>query len=192
MDLRWLRGAWSSHLEFQYGGLWVRTDFFTRPPRISPAGLEEVWKSQEGRHPPFLGLKELADLKKTNREKDYAVIGELARKLTSPKDQLLYSRSARDLLEMKKLHPREWQKATAAREALKAADSGLEELEDSLDKERRRMMKENEIRLDKHEKASTAWASLWPGLNQTNSHLPLYEAHANIIAAAEGVLPYEP
>lgn len=172
MDLRWLRGAWSSHLEFQYGGLRVRTDFFTRPPRISPAGLEEVWKSQEGRHPPFLGLKELADLKKTNREKDYTVIGELARKLTSPKDQLLYSRSAR--------------------EALKAADSGLEELEDSLDKERRRMMKENEIRLDKYEKASTAWASLWPELNQTNSHLPLYEAHANIIAAAGGVLPYEP
>ncbi|NJK90782.1 MAG: hypothetical protein HC904_02470 [Blastochloris sp.] len=95
LDLRWLRGGWSSHLEFRDEPLRVRTDFFTRPPRLSPAVLSELWQTQQNCNPPFVGLRELAELKKTNREKDYAVIGELARKLISVEDQLLYSRSAR-------------------------------------------------------------------------------------------------
>lgn len=46
----------------------------------------------------------LAELKKTNREKDYAVIGELARRMREPRSQLLYSRSARDLLRLATEH----------------------------------------------------------------------------------------
>jgi hypothetical protein len=47
-----------------------------------------------------VSLPVLAELKKTNREKDYAVIGELARKMEDPRLQALYSRSARDLLKL--------------------------------------------------------------------------------------------
>lgn len=93
----WMRGGWSSHFEFRTTNLRVRTDFFTRPPRLSPGDLERLWKEQVGRVPPFVGLRDLAELKKTNREKDYAVIGDLARRMTDVTDQLLYSRSARDL-----------------------------------------------------------------------------------------------
>src|SRR5690349_7678313 len=32
LDLRWLAGGWSSHLEFRRGPLRIRTDFVTRPP----------------------------------------------------------------------------------------------------------------------------------------------------------------
>ena len=39
LDTRWMAGAWSSHFEFRQELLRVRTDFFTRPPRISPADL---------------------------------------------------------------------------------------------------------------------------------------------------------
>ena len=36
LDLRWLRNGWSSHFEFQHGGMRVRTDFFV-------VGLAERW-----------------------------------------------------------------------------------------------------------------------------------------------------
>ena len=38
-DGDWLVHGWSSHLEFQEGGLRLRCDFVTRPPRVSPASL---------------------------------------------------------------------------------------------------------------------------------------------------------
>ena len=36
LDLRWMRGGWSAHLEFRDGPLRIRTDFVTRPPRLTP------------------------------------------------------------------------------------------------------------------------------------------------------------
>jgi len=52
LDLAWLAGGWSSHFEFQHGDLRVRTDFVTRPPRLSPDLLAAVWSAQEGRELP--------------------------------------------------------------------------------------------------------------------------------------------
>jgi hypothetical protein len=100
LDLRWLVHGWSSHLEFQEGGLRLRCDFVTRPPRVSPAALRELWEAPVQKEAPVVSLPVLAELKKTNREKDYAVIGELARKMEDPRLQALYSRSARDLLKL--------------------------------------------------------------------------------------------
>lgn len=71
LDTRWMSGGWSSHFEFRRDKLRVRTDFFTRPPRISASRLEEIWKEQEGRDLPFLSATDLADMKKTDRERDY-------------------------------------------------------------------------------------------------------------------------
>ena len=34
LDVRWMAGGWSSHFEFRHESLRVRTDFFTRPPRV--------------------------------------------------------------------------------------------------------------------------------------------------------------
>ena len=62
----------------------------TRPPRITPADLEAQWKAPVLREAPIVSLPFLADLKKTNREKDYAVIGELARRMRDPGEQFLY------------------------------------------------------------------------------------------------------
>jgi hypothetical protein len=40
LDIRWLAGGWSSHFEFPHEGIRARTDFFTRPPRLSDSDLE--------------------------------------------------------------------------------------------------------------------------------------------------------
>jgi hypothetical protein len=92
LDLRWTRGGWSAHLEFRHGPVRIRTDFVTRPPRLSPEALDDLWRRQEMCDPPFVDARNLIELKNTNREKDYAVIGELARLLTDPAEQLLTSR----------------------------------------------------------------------------------------------------
>ena len=88
LDERWLAGGWSAHLEHRAAGLRLRTDFVTRPPRISPVKLAQLWQDAERQELPVVGLEPLAALKKTNREKDYAVIGELARRMREPRTQL--------------------------------------------------------------------------------------------------------
>jgi len=59
----------------------IRTDFVTRPPQLDQESLRRIWHDVEILETPFLGATDLAATKKTNREKDYAVIGELARRM---------------------------------------------------------------------------------------------------------------
>jgi hypothetical protein len=86
-----MTGGWSSHLEFRRDQLRIRTDFFTRPPRIPEADLARIWKEQAWHEIPFLDPPELAEMKKTTRERDYVVIGELARLMEDAELQLRYS-----------------------------------------------------------------------------------------------------
>jgi len=79
LDLRWLTNGWSSHFEFRRGPLRLRTDFVTRPPRITAEWLARIWGEAESTGNEVIGLEPLAALKLTNRDKDYAVVGELAR-----------------------------------------------------------------------------------------------------------------
>ena len=55
----------------------------------------EMWREAEQTGDPVVGLEPLAALKLTDREKDYAVVGELARRMTDPRSQLRWSRSSR-------------------------------------------------------------------------------------------------
>jgi hypothetical protein len=57
LDLRWLRGGWSCHFEFPHQGTRIRTDFFSRPPRLSPTRLAKLWQEQEGKTPHSPRLK---------------------------------------------------------------------------------------------------------------------------------------
>src|SRR6266851_1958148 len=43
LDMRWLAGGWSSHFELRRDALRLRTDFVTRPPRISREQLATLW-----------------------------------------------------------------------------------------------------------------------------------------------------
>jgi hypothetical protein len=190
LDVRWLAGGWSCHLEFQWQQMRVRTDFITRPPRLGPESLQRIWQDAEGREIPFLGVTELADMKQTNREKDYAVIGELARKMSNPDDAILHSRSARDLIKLAEQHPDRVQRLKGRRSILTAIDQGREALEAGLDAERRRLMRANEERLAKYMDASKPWAAAWPALSRQMEGLALSAAHRLMVQQAQTLLPF--
>jgi hypothetical protein len=189
LDLRWMASGWSAHLEYRSGPTRVRTDFFTRPPRVSPPELKALWREQDGRDPPFVDVRRLSEIKKTDREKDYVVIGELARLMPDPRDQLLYSRSARDLIELGDRHPELVRELVSRRPLLADLGRGRERVEEALDAERRGMMRANERRLEAYLDASKAWAAAWPALAADMEGLPLETAHAKMIARAAELLP---
>jgi hypothetical protein len=191
LDVRWLAGGWSSHFEFPHERLRVRCDFVTRPPRITPQELDQVWREQVGNEPPVVGLRHLAEIKKTNREKDYAVIGELARAMTEPREQLLHSRSARDLVALAEQQSQLVAELAAVRPILRQIAAGRERLEAALDAERRELIRANEARLAAYEEAAERWAALWPQVERETRGLALLDAHALIVTRAEAVLPFQ-
>jgi hypothetical protein len=192
LDRRWLAGGWSAHLEFRQEPLRVRTDFVTRPPRLHVNDLVRLWRNQEDRDLPVVGLRDLAEIKKTDREKDWAVIGELARSMHDPADQILYSRSARDLLALAHAHPGLVANLTVHRPLLARIRAGRNELERALDEERRAAMHANESRLEGYQQAAERWARDWRAVQQEVANLPLREAHRIVVERAEGVLPFSP
>jgi hypothetical protein len=175
-----MAGGWSAHLEFQWQELRVRTDFVTRPPRLHQEALQRIWRDVGGHETPFLDAADLADMKKTNREKDYVVIGELARRMADPDDRILYSRSARDLIELARQYPDRVQRWAQKREALEAA----------LDAERRQLIRANEERLARYLEAAKPWAAAWPSLSRQMDGLTLPEAHQLMVRQAETLLPF--
>lgn len=190
LDVRWMAGGWSAHLEFPTPDLRVRTDFVTRPPRLTSDDVASMWRDLAGAPVPFLDARRLIELKKTNREKDYAVIGELARLLTDARAQLLTSRSARDLARLAGEHP-QWIDALRATRPLLAAASGpTAALEQALDAERRALMHANERRLQAYLDAAAAWRAAWPGVERELAGRPLEEAHRHMVERALGVLPF--
>lgn len=190
LDIRWLRGGWSSHFEFSYHGLRIRTDFVMRPPRISPTALQTLWKEQEGKAIPFVDAKTLVEIKKTNREKDYAVIGELARLLSDVRDQALSSRSARDLLILAEKYPEVLSDLSVQRPLLKKVSGGRAELERALDEEKRALIHANEARLQAYLEAAEKWSKIWPEIEKEVSGYSLMEAHRIIVHRSCNILPF--
>lgn len=191
LDVRWLAGGWSSHLEFRQGRLRLRTDFVSRPPRISSQRLARIWEEAEATGREVVGLEPLAAIKLTNREKDYAVIGELARKMNDPVSQLLYSRSARDLIRLAEEEPAALAEALPERPLLGVIGEGREALEEALDRERRTLMRANEERLARYQRAAETWAAAWPEVAREIADLALPAAHRVVTSRAEGVLPFQ-
>jgi len=190
LEVRWMAGGWSAHLEFEWQEMRVRTDFVTRPPRLDQGALQRIWQSAEGQETPFLDAMDLANMKKTNREKDYAVIGELARRMADPDDQILYSRSARDLIDLARQYPDRVQRLAERRAVLRVLGQGREALEAALDAERRQLIRANEERLAKYMEAAKPWAAAWPALSRQMDGLALSEAHRLMVRQAETLLPF--
>lgn len=189
LDLRWMAGGWSAHFEFRQEQLRVRTDFVTRPARIEAKSLDRLWSEVDSER-PVVDPASLVEIKKTNREKDYAVIGELARLLNDPRQQLLTSRSARDLIGLAQTHPALAAALSAERPILRAVAAGRTRLEESLDAERRQLMRANEVRLTKYREAAQRWAQAWPAVNEESGGLHLESAHQLIVRRALEVLPF--
>jgi hypothetical protein len=188
LDTRWMTGGWSAHFEFRHEGMRVRTDFFSRPPRLGPSDLTRLWSHATGSDLPFTGIRELALMKMTMREKDYPIIGELARRLESIDDQFLFSRSARDLIALAQNHPVPSGILTS-RPLLKSIADGEDALAAALDHERRQLMKADEARLARYKAASGSWETAWPNLSHEIAGLPLMKAHEVLCSQALNLLP---
>ncbi len=192
LDVRWMRGGWSAHLEHRHEGLRLRTDFVTRPPRIAPDGLAALWQAATTARLPVVDIWNLIALKQTGRERDYAVIGELARRLTDPAQQLRVSRSADDLLDLA-AHDPELAKHLANERPLLtlALDGRRSAVEEALDAERRRLMQADVSRVTRYLAAAAPFASGWTGLQRVLAGAPLREQHERIVEAALATLPFE-
>lgn len=129
-------------------------------------------------------------MKKTNREKDYVVIGELARRMADLDDQILYSRSARDLMRLAEEHPQRLRHLAGKRPVLGCVKQGRAALEAALDAERRQLIRANEERLARYMEAAKSWADAWPDLSRRMKGLSLPEAHEVMVLRAENLLPF--
>lgn len=152
--------------------------------------LQLTGQFNEGRTPAFLDAPDLIETKKTNREKDYAVIGELARLPQDVSARIMYSRSARDLMDLADAHPGQVSELLGKRPALAALAGGLEAMEVALDAERRTLMHANERRLSLYMAAAGAWERAWPKVANEIARRSLADAHREVVAAATGVLPF--
>jgi hypothetical protein len=192
LDSRWLGGGWSSHFEMRHGPLRLRADFVTRPPRVAAGELAEVWAAAESSGNEVVPLEPLAALKMTRREKDYVVIGELARRMSDPRSRLLYSRSARDLIALSAEEATLLDELAPRRPLLALVAAGREALEEALDRERRTLIHADEKRIARYQQAAEPWAAIWPEVAREIADLPLEEAQVVVAARAEDVLPFAP
>jgi hypothetical protein len=83
LDVRWLSGGWSSHFEFSdERQRRVRCDFVSRPPRVSQSAVDRIFAdAKRSSRMVVVDLDALIAMKQTQRAKDFAIIGELARLL---------------------------------------------------------------------------------------------------------------
>jgi len=190
LDRRWLAGGWSSHFEFSRDNLRVRTDFVSRPPRIDAARLRQIWIDAGDAPVPVVPLADLAELKKTNREKDYAVIGELARRMTPRETMLRYSRSAQEILACHCEDAATTERILRERGIDPASAGSRDTLEAALDAERRRLMRANEQRLSRYAAAAGPWERAWSDLHRSIATLSLTKAHRCITEQARLLLPF--
>lgn len=192
LDLQWHRHGWSSHFEFHADGLRVRTDFFTRPPRVNASDLANLWHDQEGKDPAFTGPATLVLIKQTAREKDWPIVGELARLMTDPSQQIRHSRSARDLIELTTRHPALAASLATERPALREASRGLEALRMELERERFAAMDADAARVRRYLVSAGSWEKEWPRVEDRIRGLPLRAAHRIVVESAERCLPKDP
>ena len=193
LDLRWLAHGWSSHLEFQDGGLRLRCDFVTRPPRVSPAALAALWEAPVQKEVPVVTpahpCRPQEDQPREGLRGDRRAGAEDGGPAASrPCTREAHGTCMRLFAE----HPAVVAEAAGERPLLSRIGEGREVIERLLDEERRALMRANEDRLDRYATAATRWGAEWPRVSKELAGRPLAEAHEMMVARAAELLPHEP
>lgn len=195
LDIRWLKFGWSSHFEFSWKGKRIRCDFVSRPPRISNELLASIWARVEASDvEKIVSKSELVQLKLTNREKDYVVIGELVRTMTSDQDILRYSRDPEQILSILRSDPQAIDFLKGYRPTLAqvvGCDDQIERLEEELDRERRLLIRANSKRISAYMDASVAYQEEWKKIAPDIEQISLSEQHSLLVQLASRSLPHE-
>lgn len=182
LDPRWLAGGWSSHLEFEDSqGRRVRCDFFSRPPRIPRDRIAELFARPEER--PVVDVESLIRMKRTQRAKDYPVIGELARLLPAEKE-LRFTTDPDRIIELSsKLDVK------VGRPSVRAARSGKgrREVVQALALEMDDLQERDRKRVELHSRAAEDYLRALSRLDREDLRLP--RGHERVAGLAEELLP---
>jgi hypothetical protein len=182
LDPRWLAGGWSSHFEFtDEKQRRVRCDFFSRPPRVAAAAIEQVF--QTATDPlAVVDVESLIRMKRTQRAKDYAVIGELATRLPPEREVLLTTDPDR-LLRLAPVHGQ-----GARRPAVRAALAGDRDgVVVALAREQDARQRQDRARMDTYTRAAEPYLDAFARLAVEDRRLPA--GHMRAAALAERLLP---
>jgi hypothetical protein len=183
LDVRWLAGGWSSHFElFDERQRRVRCDFFTRPPRLDAGEIDALFSETET--PAVVGIEPLVRMKQSQRAKDYAVIGELARRLP-PERELELTTDPDRILALAPAFP------SCDRPAARAARRGgrldvVRTLAVEIDDLQRR----DHARLAVFQRAAEPYFSAVARLDRRDLALPA--GHRRLVELAEALLPISP
>lgn len=183
LDVRWLAGGWSSHFElFDERRRRVRCDFFSRPPRLERAEVEVLFREAES--PPVVGIETLVRMKQSQRAKDYAVIGELARRLP-PERELELTTDPDRILALAPSFPQ------VDRPAARAARRGRRlEVVRTLAVEIDELQRRDHARLEVFQRAAEPYLAAVARLDRRDLALP--EGHRRLVDLAEELLPVSP
>jgi hypothetical protein len=184
LDVRWLAGGWSSHFEhLDDRGRRVRCDFFTRPPRLSSVQVEGLFANPAA--PPVVPIELLIRMKQTQRAKDYAVVGELARRL-DPEQELRWSTDPDRILELAVAFG-----SDSERPSVRAARSGdRKEVVRALAEEIDELQLRDRERLRVYEESSRRFLEALSAIPREELRLP--SGHRVVVDLAEHLLPEDP
>lgn len=186
LDVRWLSGGWSSHFElFDSQGRRIRCDFVTRPPRIRPDELADLFRPR-GEPLRVVGIEPLIRMKQTQRAKDYPVIGELAR-LLPPEREIAWTTDPDRIVALAPLHGRGSDRRPVQ---VALAGSSREDVVVELAREADRLQQEDRARLETYRRASEPYMREFQAADIGSLDLP--EAHRRIRELAERRLPPDP
>lgn len=185
LDVRWLAGGWSSHFEWvDERSRRVRCDFVTRPPRVPADQLDALFREARGSGPlRVVDPERLTALKRTQRAKDYPVIAEIARLLGPAREMELTTDPDRVLALAAEVS------AGSTRECVRLARAGAgrDAVVVALAREVDRLQGEDRSRLAAYEAAAGPY--LLEFRRRDLGRAPLPEAHAQVVALAERLLP---
>jgi hypothetical protein len=188
LDPRWLAGGWSSHFEFEDAAKRrIRCDFVSRPPRVPPADLDEMFRAARGEAPlRVVDPERLILLKQTQRAKDYPVIGEIARLLPSDRE-LRWTTDPDRILELAEAHG-----TNSDRPSVRAARRGgsRDEVVVELARELDRLQTEDRRRMRRYEESARPYlAEFRSALGDADS---VEGGHVAAVRLAERLLPERP
>jgi hypothetical protein len=156
---------------------------------VSESDLQSLWLRSSGAQLAFTDARLTAQMKMTDRERDWAFVGELARLLVDPRDALRFSRSPRDLERLVRANPALARELAGGRPLLALVGTDAERIEGELDRERRAAMHANERRLSVYAVAARAWVKAWPNVERATAGMSLEQTHRVVIERASACLP---
>jgi len=188
LDVRWLSGGWSSHFEFADSeDRRIRCDFLTRPPRVTPEELSQLFSFEDtGNDLKVIGVEPLIRMKQTQRAKDYPVIGELAR-LLPPGQEIELTTDPDRILALVSDHGERSRRAPV-RAAL--AGGSREAVVVELARELDRLQQQDRARLEAYKRAAEPYVREFQAAKAGDLDLP--EAHRRACELAERWLPRNP